>query len=540
MKHIVFFICAILLYSCGLSPKFSDNNRLRYDDRVTSVDNLNFLKVNLAVLPIPKVEKKEKEKTFFDLTDSVKLGLFKVLDNNTNSNKEILEIIKMPFSDIKSPKGEESLIKDKLQFQVRILLSNIKKYYNNDEFVHPNTRIEILNTYIGFGNDVEIISVDKLENEFETIDLGTLERTASVQFNTKLSGEIGSGNENSNLNSITSEGTEDNTRALTNLKKSETFSNSNKKSINKKLNASVDFTNSDNLKEAINLKFKKAKISFSISDKIITVSQKGFISNDISDNIILTVTLKLNNGTRTRHLNLHQNLFDSKSVALPFDSVNIKKIYKNFYDCQNVNNLKIDFGYEGMIRVVRNNIFFNGSNVLEYDDKVRFYKFSSVTSTQSQKDKPNSDKNKNDTSTQSQKDKHNSDKNKNDTLTQSQKDNCDSFTFNPCDNIKIKKFDFCDQVFRIKAIDNKKKEYYLKTFEKEKESYIYFDTYESADEFINWILEVIKLKEASKLKSKKYDYYFIDKKGKDKIQLLNLADFNTLDSLNFMITYDYD
>lgn len=399
--RILIIATVIILSSCA-SPKLTNNDRGNYKyQKLTKPENV--LEVTVNSLPFPDTPKKqpEKLKTFFDLRDSIPNTFLRVIGSKATNTKEILDAIKEPFSIVESkPTNTVTTAVNNInnnEIKVRLLFTNIKKYYNDENLLHPNTRLEFLTTRLNLETtDFSIVSIDKIENEFEQIDLGILERTQSVSFNSKLSveGNLGVTGETSNSNSSTSGGQgksnniqnvyDENGNLIGTSSILDDGTSSNNKTSNTKANASnnvsgkgeLQYANNEAIKEALQVKFKRIKTGFSFTPKNITISQRGMPLNDISDNIIVTSTLKVNKTNTkldTKKVTEFSKLFDSDKKPNPVKNIETKNTYVHYPPCYSSDDIKLSVNYSGAIRSVKNQK--NGRNVLEYDDKVIYYAF---------------------------------------------------------------------------------------------------------------------------------------------------------------------
>ncbi len=388
-----------VIISCA-APKLTNNDRGRYKFE-TIDDPSNILEVSVYSIPLPAIPAapKEKARTFFDLRDSIPNTFLNVIGQKAQNTQQIIDAIKAPLSVTeKDEKKTESTETDKNEIKTRLLFSNIKKYYNNKGLLHPNTRLEFLNTTVNILSPFAYIySIDRLENEFERIDMGTLERTKDVSFNSKLSGEASSSLNIDNTSSVdntnsSEAGTSDvknvyddagnliGTISLSSGNNSgQTNTTSGKRSLSKKINAKgeLQYANNENIKEALKLDYQRPKTSFSFNAKKLTVSQRGRPLSDISDNIFVTVTLKIDNSKLyldTKQIIQFSGLFNDTNKSQPVDKIKMVEKYVQYVPCYSVSDIILDVDYEGAIRAVNNQK--KGRNILEFDDKVTYYKFS--------------------------------------------------------------------------------------------------------------------------------------------------------------------
>jgi hypothetical protein len=401
MKQAISILLVILSLSCA-TTKFTNNDRGNYGHKDYSKEINNVLNVKVGIIPQPEtpVKAKEKEKRFFDLNDSLPHAYLRAITSKASNIGEITTALKLPIYEPPTPKtpnppGDEDFTKIK----VRLLISNIKKYYNDPELLHPNTRLEFLNTTFKLSSDAYIIeSIDKVENDFETIDFGELSRDQTVKFDAKLTGEAGGDagvsfeNTTKGTNTFDKKGNKENNvydadgNLLGKIGSSGNIIKTNEATGTSKANASakatgkaeVAYANQETIKENLNIKFKKLKTGIAFTNKEIILSQRGSPLSDISDNVIINLTLKLDNkpnlNFKSKDIAIFNDLFDTakkpiKPNALVFS--NTRNV--TYIPCSLNDQLKIDITSDGAIRKVKNQK--KGRNILEWDDKVSYYTF---------------------------------------------------------------------------------------------------------------------------------------------------------------------
>jgi hypothetical protein len=294
---------------------------------------------------------------------------------------------------------------DLTEIKVRLLISNIKKYYSHKELLHPNTRLEFLDTEIKLNDpNFVIYSVDKIQNDFEIIDMGTLSREQTVGFTTNITPEIGSstetisdkggkttsvtGNEEvSELDVYNDKGVKIGTIKTTQKPSTEDRTNNTKTSSKSGASAKAElkYSNEETIKEALSVKFKKMKTGFAFTNESITLMQRGYQLSDISDNVVINLTLKLKNIptglTNTKTVSTFNGLFEASGKPIEPNKINPPaKTLVSYFSCQaNPNlNIPLEVKYEGLIRATRN--LTRGRNILESDDKVKYYTIPQITS----------------------------------------------------------------------------------------------------------------------------------------------------------------
>lgn len=390
-----------MIYSCKTaSPRLTNSHAGIY--KVEKIPDGDFLTIQAAIVPIipPKTESK-KAKTFFDLRDSIPQTFLKVLGGNVSTGADFIKYIKEPLSN-EPEKTPAKLKTDFATQKVQFVLGNVKNYQvlaskENPEFLHPNTRLASLNTKLDFSNtDFQIVSIDKLESEFETIDLGSISRTQDANFSSKLTGQYGLTNTSSSKNSdntSNSSGSIENTVIdnvydangnllegvtvnLSNNDSTGTGNESNKSSnVGLGVNGEVGYNNKETIAEALQVKLKRLKTGFVFNKENITISQHGSNLLDISDNVIVTASIFPKTGVRTDKVMNFTNLFKDYQ---PQNASEIKLNRRSikYMNCQS-RSVDVCLSAKGVLRTVENKM--RGDNTLEFDDKVIYYPFNLAT-----------------------------------------------------------------------------------------------------------------------------------------------------------------
>jgi hypothetical protein len=399
-KILPFVLVLLAFAGCRAKAKLSNSHRGLY-----RVDQLATppIDVKISMLPIPSVTKeKEKPKTAWDLRDSLPHILVKLLGRQVCPNR-LFSLMSRPFptneaSTPDKPQGNFS------EFKVRLSLSSIKEYFKDEKLLHPNTRLEFLNTKITLTGKSSAIfyTLDKLENEFEEIDLGSLERSQTTTFDAKLtaSNKLGRSSEQTINNSSGSSGNNkyqmeeipvyDSKGNLvgtmnTSGERGSTTSNSkvstNKAAAEGNAEGQIGFINNESIKEAIAVKRRQMKTGFSITEKELNISQRGRPNGDISDNVYITATLAFDKVNALTKISVYQvkNLFNAANQPEDADKVVVTKRDVDYVRCATAkaDSIILSMTYEGAIRAVRNAWTKSGNGFLENDDKVTYYRFKS-------------------------------------------------------------------------------------------------------------------------------------------------------------------
>ena len=478
MKQLATIIILVFFTSCA-SVKFSKFKRGKYNYNENQYLN-NVLDVNVTLLPLPKQKKVlEKPKTFFDLRDSIPNTLLRVLGENTNSADSIIKLIREPLSIVPKPKPTTITTQDFTTYTTRILFSNIKKYFVRNDLMHDNTRLEYLNTTVKLDSkNFEFYTIDKLENELETIDLGNLERTNNVSFGIKgtvqngIDNTFNRGNTNeskrdgsSNFNNTDGIydangsfiGTQQGNTGAASIKKSNENTRETKISASQSLEAS--YQNSENIKENILLSRSTLKTGFSFSPKHITITQRGRPLQGIFDNELVTVTLKATKSETKDYFKFSSLFKDYQPKGV--NNIDFQQIKAAYIPCNSKGELDIDFevSYDGVLRAVRN--LQRGNIIGEFDDKVTYYRV-----------KKNYGKNK-----------------------------------KPSNSISIDKFDYCKKFYEVRA-KVKGEEYALHIEVLGNSTPVILSDEDASRNFKGW-LNLIKIEtNKSKFQTKKMRLYF--------------------------------
>ncbi|MGB5943659.1 MAG: hypothetical protein WBG71_12325 [Leeuwenhoekiella sp.] len=401
----------LLILSCGSKSKLTNANRGQF--KVKELDSClakEIIDLDVAIIPIPKPAPKvpEKPKTFFDLNDSTQNVFIKTIAGLTDNADSLISFIKKPLSDVKASSANYRT--DYTEIPIRFSISALKNYASFDKannfsskrnmtFLHHNTRLDYLNTTLSLGGngELEILTIDRLQNIKEDIDLGTISRTNTATFNSKASGNYGldlnnqvnSGSENSVNTNPTTTATVNEYDEFGNLINSYTTSladtsTSNLKNgasrgvaLKKGINAEIGYNNIDVLNEALLSKIKRLKTGFAFTDRSIKISQRADILRDVSDNNLITATLVardslVGNRTISTFKNLFENGLEVKASDIKYHNRTIRyipcfdKLYKGY-------KIPITVSVNGVIRAVKNE--FRGRSNYEYDEKVIYHVF---------------------------------------------------------------------------------------------------------------------------------------------------------------------
>ncbi|MEM9867719.1 MAG: hypothetical protein AAF765_08540, partial [Bacteroidota bacterium] len=236
------------------------------------------------------------------------------------------------------------------------------------------------------------------------------ERTQDVSFNAKLTGQYGINSEVSQGSSTSRAiGPGASTTSVTNVydadgnlidsittEQSDSQSSSrdvnsgNKTGVSAGAGAEVGYGNSETLKEAFNLAYNDFKTGFSFDKESISISQKGRMFADISDNVIVTATMRPKSPfIKISKVDNFSVLFEKNGKPKAADKITVARRTIQYLPCtllygeEKVSN-KLSFSYNGLLRTALNHP--GKTNRLEYDDKVVYYPFSYTQPEKSAKD----------------------------------------------------------------------------------------------------------------------------------------------------------
>ncbi|MCJ8208121.1 hypothetical protein MUY27_00280 [Mucilaginibacter sp. RS28] len=392
----------VLLYASCAKPVITNLEKGTYTYKNAGVGD-SYLDVSVGIIPMEnKAADPEKPKTFFDLRDSLPHLYLKLMAAKTTTADELIATLNKPLSTVEKP-SDAKKPSDYTFYKVTFSFANLKKYYNSENYMHPNTRLEFLTTKLKIPDNspVTIYTIDKLQNEFDDIDFGSLSRDQTVSLNAKLAvdGSLGSSYENTNGNSSTNSSDNEATKGksvydadgkvIGTVSKTGKFisttgnNNSSTTNASAKADASLEanYANTTAIKEAVAVKLKRLKTGFNFSDRSLVVAQRGRPSGDISDNIYVTTTLKISNSSNVASWNVYSidKLFDDSNKPNNASKLLVTSRNVNFCPCNIATDIDLTTSYEGAIRAVNNSVAHPGTNALEYDDKVTYYKIQSDT-----------------------------------------------------------------------------------------------------------------------------------------------------------------
>ncbi|MBZ4036682.1 hypothetical protein K6T82_18070 [Flavobacterium sp. 17A] len=501
MRKIFLLVAASFLLTNCAKPLLSNSHCGKYHYKEAKVSPI---KSSIGVVPAEKTAEAEVRitaKTFFDLDKDVQSKLIESYAKNTKTGQGILDLLRMQMmaAPPAAPKNSQT---DFSKITIRLYFSNYKKYYLDSLYVHPNTRMEILNTTLSIKNadPVHIYSIDRLANELEAVDMGTLSRKQNVKFDAEVSPEF-------NVMSTTAKTTSDDTNTkedttnsydgdkLASSSKNQNISGTKKeRSVENgaKATAKLNYNNEEEINESMKLAFKRLKTGFSFNDKNLTISQRGFPLNDIVDNTVITATLAIDNTGANRvadaAVTVFGGMWDSQGNPSKVNDIAITQ--KNITYIKKLasgNEIVLSGSSEGMLRVAGNDR--RKTNSLEYDDLVTFYSFS-------------------------------------DTI----------------NNIKLNLNQYAKRVYRVCIKDSRGSKYYLyvasaATLPK---PVAYFED-DNYPEFLFWLSKIVQSDKKNPLLTSKYDFYLDNGSAKVKVAgNISDADFKALKNFMKDMTFELE
>lgn len=414
-KILSFPLLAAVLAGCGGAKPVITNTHADTFGYVAATAATT-LPVDVTVDPRPLTPAKETPaaaKTFADWPDSVKHIYLKAMVARTHTPQELVDALRLPLT-VPEKKPEVSRQTKFDEYKMVFEFANVKRY-DIEKYAHPGTRLEVLVTTLDIdaASYAYFNSIDKLQNEFEDLDLGSLERTQNVQYNVKgnLTGVLGSGGMVKNTDGTTdvtnngqnqgtatfdSAGHQTGTTGTTGSGQT-TRQNGNETTATANANvtagAEASYLNNQTIKEAVGLKGRQMMLGFALTPKQLTVSQHSRPNTDISTNVFVTANLKFKNSSTIP--NLIQNadvayfsgLFDADDQPVAASELTLNQRTVTYVDRASAADVKFTVGFSGKLRAVGNEKDKSGNNFLEYDDHITYYPFEKAASKQFELDK---------------------------------------------------------------------------------------------------------------------------------------------------------
>lgn len=401
ITHIsIIIIAALLLSACTSSnkvvPVYSNARQGTY--RYTILDDKKKpVSVDVGFLPIPPTVKEEpKVPNLWDLRDSLPHLLVKTMSNKVTKPQELYEFMSNPINPPKESKKETAAPKDYTEVKFRVNVAVVQSYMRDSLFVHDNTRLATINTSIAIpqGSNLRFSSIDRLQNQYDEVDLGALERNKSITMNAKLglTGQLGTSVDNTSTTTNNGTNTQKNGdeknvydekgTVVGKINSAGEFvkTNNSSNTSNVKSGASVGVTgevgylDNESIKEAINVKLKTMSTGFAFTPEKITVMQLGKPNGDVSQNTLIDVSLSLKTDKSIiTPVYTFKGLFDDQWKAAPASKVTFSERTITYNRADGAKDIELPVKFEALIRAVENHAAQPGTNKLEYDDQVHFY-----------------------------------------------------------------------------------------------------------------------------------------------------------------------
>ncbi|AMR29943.1 hypothetical protein A0256_00190 [Mucilaginibacter sp. PAMC 26640] len=394
-------VVAALLTGCGgVKPVITNTHEGVYEHTTAKEAPLE---VRVDPRPLnPAKESPPPAKTFVDWPDSLKHIYLKAMAKRTTTPKELVEALQLPLAvEEKKPEAPRPTKFD--EYKIVFEFANIKHYFRDKIYAHPDTRLEFLNTTLNInkGSYAYFYTIDKLQNEFEELDMGSLERTQNVNFNVKgnITGALGSGASTKNTNNTTDTNNSGNNQSAgafdaagnqTSVNGTTGGNQSTRQGTNE-TNASAEakvtagleaaYANEQMLKEATAIKGKRMMLGFAVGPDQLTVSQRSRPISDISQNVFVTANLKFGNPDDSSNLvtnaeiSYFSGLYNGDNQPVAAGKLGNSQRIVTYVDRALAKNISFIVGFEGELRAVGNESGKSGNNALEYDDHITYYYF---------------------------------------------------------------------------------------------------------------------------------------------------------------------
>ncbi len=326
MKKII--ILWLLLTAIISSCSFSGHLTKRYKSIEIENDTnaiKNKIDVNVYVIEQEKGES-PKPKTIFDLSPKAQAALISELSKKDTATDKLISGLTNSLSSKSSNVAE---IIDYSQFEKRIVVSIRNKSHM------PADRIAKINITLDIGNEVKMLSCNRLITEYQTLDLGILNysnsQNAEATGNATIAGD----------------------------KTSEKATKKMGVGVAGKLSANRSFS------EEILLKQRMVALNAAISQNKLSLYQEGISGIDLTGNILADVTLGIED---VKVEKIYSFLELSKNNVMS-NAVDIKVNEKRFIYPNIKNNIKAKITFEADYREVLK----KHETISESDDDVKLY-----------------------------------------------------------------------------------------------------------------------------------------------------------------------
>lgn len=336
MKKIAIIILVIICYSCGAGHLTKRYKSLKI------INNNQVIKDSIAVgaFFLEKKKTSTKPKSVFDLSPKGQRALInKISEKEKASN----DLIKKLQSTLSSKAKKTSDIIDNTIIEKQIVISISNKSHS------PANRISKINVTLDLGNDVKILSCDKIVTSYDTLNLGKL--NYSNTNDASLNGNIS-----------TSLGTEK-------LSTSDNGSNTKTKSNGAGLTGTVSA--SQTFSEEVVLRQRRVALNASINDNKLSLYQDGIVGIDLTGNIIANIVFEIKD-VKGVEVYSFSNLVTKATKAKTNTVVapNDIKVEKKVILLPNLtNDIKATISFDADFR----NVSDGHSTISESDDKIELY-----------------------------------------------------------------------------------------------------------------------------------------------------------------------
>lgn len=324
---------AIFISSCSPAPYRLTK---RYKS-ITLIQNDSIIKekINVNVYGIPIEQKQSsKPKTVFDLAPKAQAAFITELAKKEAATDRFISSITNSLSPKTSPKTE---VIDYSQFEKRINVS-----IRNNRLIEAD-RITKIKITLDFGNNIKILSCNKLLTEYETIDIGSL-NYSNIR-STKVGGNVSLG-----MGKESTTGGE---------------GSSGKTSNNTGIGLTGEYVAERSFSEEVLLKQRIVALNAAISQNKLSLYQDGITGKDLTGNIAADLVF------RADDLKVEKTYSFSELIKnnLP-NTANDIKVREAFIIMPNItDDIKANISFEAHYR----NVIGKHNTISESDDKVNLY-----------------------------------------------------------------------------------------------------------------------------------------------------------------------
>ncbi len=259
MRNSVLIVISALCFSCGsghLTRRYKSLESIKNDDIIK-----NNITVGAYFLETAKTPS-TPPKTIFDLSPKGQNSLISEISKKEESSSSLIKKLGTSLS-LKSQKNVRIIDRTIVKKQVVLSVSN------NSHM--PANRISKINITLDLGDDIKLLSCNKIATSYETLDLGKLNYSNTNQ--ASLTGNISSAT-----------GAE---KALATDDKTNSKTSSNGAGLTGTVSASNTFS------EEVMLRQRRVALNVSISDNKLSLYQDGIVGIDLTGNIIADLVFEI-------------------------------------------------------------------------------------------------------------------------------------------------------------------------------------------------------------------------------------------------------